>query len=77
MSEISGPSLEFSCCIRPVSLLEKTIFYIFDCSAAEAFFKQAIEIKENALGNEHPSLVKVRCGNQTDSSMPLALHVSV
>lgn len=28
------------------------------CSAAEAFFKQAIEIKENALGNDHPSLVK-------------------
>ena len=28
-------------------------------SAAEAFFKHAIEIKENTLGPDHPALVKV------------------
>lgn len=38
-------------------------FLSFVCSPAEAFFKQAIEIKENALGNDHPSLVKVSSNN--------------
>lgn len=38
-------------------------FFPIVCSPAEAFFKQAIEIKENALGNDHPSLVKVSSDN--------------
>ena len=40
------------------------LFFTVGCSAAEAFFKQAIEITENALGKDHPSLVKVRCGDR-------------
>ena len=44
-------------------VLKNVLFSPVDCSAAEAFFKQAIEIKENALGNDHPSLVKVRFGH--------------
>ena len=35
------------------------IFFYLLYSPAEAFFKHAVEIKENALGRDHPSLVKV------------------
>ena len=55
-------------------------FFPVVCSPAEAFFKQAIEIKENALGNDHPSLVKVsshnslsdinRCGSFISLTIP-------
>ena len=42
---------------------DSVFFFPVICSPAEAFFKQAIEIKENALGNDHPSLVKVSSDN--------------
>jgi hypothetical protein len=37
--------------------------YFFYHSAAEAFYKQAIEITQNVFGLEHHSLVKVRIAN--------------